>query len=392
MNFGYFTSFTVFLALNDANFCNTYVRPSRAYAALFGNPWGAANSAGGAAALPAVGILTLAGFLRFWGWFFLVATAAVAAMKPEAPEPQDAPQTTVGGKAASPRPSAGAAVRAAYEQLWHVARLPAIWRLSALLLTYRLGVMVAENAAALKLVDKGVSKESLAFLVLLQFPLEMVSALVSGGWARVASPAAPFAAGYAVRLATAVALTALVNAFPPTGATLQSHPGHFALLAAIGCVSSMASTLTFTSLGALFNTVSDPSMGGAYLTLLNTIANMGSTLPKTPLYFLMDRLTCVACLPPASAGGAIAAGATAAAAHLSSLSCPLKPAAAAGPNACTAAGGLCALQRDGFYVLAYGMAVAGVGLGVWYVWLLPSLIALPLSRWRVAAAQSDKRS
>ena len=32
-------------------------------------------------------------------------------------------------------------------------------------------------------------------------------------------------------------------------------------------------------------------MGGAYLTLLNTIANMGYMLPKAPLFFLIDRLT-----------------------------------------------------------------------------------------------------
>ena len=30
--------------------------------------------------------------------------------------------------------------------------------------------------------------------------------------------------------------------------------------------------LMFTSLGSLFNGISDPAMGGAYLTLLNTIA------------------------------------------------------------------------------------------------------------------------
>ena len=62
--------------------------------------------------------------------------------------------------------------------------LPAIWALSFLLVTYRLGVLPAESAANLKLLDKGVAKEALAALVLVQFPVELVSAVVAGrcGW------------------------------------------------------------------------------------------------------------------------------------------------------------------------------------------------------------------
>jgi hypothetical protein len=46
--------------------------------------------------------------------------------------------------------------------------------------TYRLGVLPAESTAALKLLDKGVAKESLAALVLAQFPVDLVSAVVAG--------------------------------------------------------------------------------------------------------------------------------------------------------------------------------------------------------------------
>lgn len=61
MNIGYFTSFTAFLALNDADFCNNYLRQ----------------------APQAEGILPLAGYLQFWGWFFAVATALIALCKHE---------------------------------------------------------------------------------------------------------------------------------------------------------------------------------------------------------------------------------------------------------------------------------------------------------------------
>lgn len=61
MNIGYFTSFTAFLALNDADFCNNYLRETA----------------------QAQGILPLAGYLQFWGWFFAVTTTLIALCKHE---------------------------------------------------------------------------------------------------------------------------------------------------------------------------------------------------------------------------------------------------------------------------------------------------------------------
>ena len=61
MNIGYFTSFTAFLALNDADLCNNYLRQSP----------------------QAQGILPLAGYLQFWGWFFAVITTLIAVCKHE---------------------------------------------------------------------------------------------------------------------------------------------------------------------------------------------------------------------------------------------------------------------------------------------------------------------
>jgi PAT family acetyl-CoA transporter-like MFS transporter 1 len=120
-------------------------------------------------------------------------------------------------------------------------------------------------------------------------------------------------------------------------------------------------------------------MGGAYLTLLNTIANMGVILPKTPVFALIDGLTSATCR--GKRGEAIALPAA--------LRCAKKardlavgPAAAA----CAAAGGACVMDRDGFYVVSYSMVVAGVGFGFMIMRLFPRLTRLPLERWRAAAA------
>ena len=70
--------------------------------------------------------------------------------------------------------------------------------------------------------------------------------------------------------------------FPRGAASLGDHPGAFAALAAAGVATSFLSTLMFTALGSFYNRISDPDMGGAYLTLLNTIANMGARMPTRP--------------------------------------------------------------------------------------------------------------
>eukprot|EP01024_Parvocaulis_polyphysoides_P008612 TRINITY_DN1256_c1_g2_i1.p2 TRINITY_DN1256_c1_g2~~TRINITY_DN1256_c1_g2_i1.p2 ORF type:complete len:302 (+),score=32.11 TRINITY_DN1256_c1_g2_i1:177-1082(+) len=59
MNIGYFLSFTVFLALNDPDFCNSYLRVEK----------------------QTVGIITLASYLKFWGCAFAIITIIVALFK-----------------------------------------------------------------------------------------------------------------------------------------------------------------------------------------------------------------------------------------------------------------------------------------------------------------------
>lgn len=106
------------------------------------------------------------------------------------------------------------------------------------------------------------AKETLAFLVLFQFPVELGTALLAGRWASLHTPYAPFIAGYALRLAVCAALLLLTNAFPAGAASLSEHPGAFGMLAGLSLLSSFGSTLTFTALGSFFNHVSDPGMGG----------------------------------------------------------------------------------------------------------------------------------
>ncbi|GLI67167.1 hypothetical protein VaNZ11_011380 [Volvox africanus] len=412
---GIFTSFTIFMALQDADFCNTFIRSKKLLGSFFGSE-------------PSdVGLVSLAGYLRFWGWTFVTVTAFITLLVREtearvgAAEDDDltAPLSTEdreilglpprgltsrssaasegprqrlrqqqpsaeesGGGAASGSGNTRSSRRGftavvselsdAYLQLWRVARLPAVWRLTALLLTSRLGTMAAEAAASLKLIDKGVAKEALAFLVLFQFPLELLSALVAGRWAASHSPYWPYMTGYWLRLATAAATVAVTAVFPAGAASVEEHRIAFGGLSAVSLTTSFVSYLGFTAQGSFFNTISDPNMGGAYLTLLNTIANMGFMLPRTPLFWLMDKLTLARC-------AVISEGVV----QVLPFSCPKKMLdMARGDNECVAAGGECSLASDGYYIVSVASLVLGGGLGLFYVRFVWGLMREPLTSWR----------
>ena len=345
LNIGYFLSFTVFIALSDADFCNLYLREQPME----------------------VGILTLSSYLKFWGLMYGIVTVAVALLKQEGTKWNSknsyAPGSMIGE------------IREAYKQLWAVVRLPAVCQLTVFLLTCRLGFLVAESASSLKLLDKGVSKEALAGLVLLQFPLELISALLAGRWAAGAQPLAPWFRAFFVRLGLGALVTCLVYVFPNSAEGFASHPAEFAVLAVLSVLTSFTTTLMFTALGAFYNKVSDPQMGGAYLTLLNTIANLGMIFPKVPLFWLMDLLTTRQCQSPdGEAWGE---------------SCPSGKNAAQGSNACTDAGGSCVMTFDGFYPLSFGMIFLGLALSSFFARLLPRLETIPLEHWH---AKETKRT
>lgn len=297
MNVGYFLSFTVFLALNDASFCNAYLRHTQSE----------------------VGLLTLSQYLLFWGWTYICVTIIIAFLVQENAEKQQVPP-----------------LGHAYTQLFSILRLPAVQSLALLLIFGRLGMLTVESAVALKLLEKGVSKEALAGLVLFEFPIELISAVVAGRLASSGGPLKVWLNGYRVRLFLAAMTTLVVYNFPTSS---ESHKEHLIGVAIVGAATSFTSTLMFTCLGSFFNKISDPTAGGMWLTLLNTIANVGIVVPKFFLFAAIDWLTV-----KDNNGNTI---------------------------------------RDGFYLLSSLSIVGGVVIMTWLQRIVPELEALSILCWRV---------
>lgn len=61
--------------------------------------------------------------------------------------------------------------------------------------------------------------------------------------------------------------------------------------------------MMFVAVMSFFVRISDPAVGGTYMTLLNTVTNMGTTWPSTLSLYVVDSLTYRACSSSLFHGG-----------------------------------------------------------------------------------------
>ena len=277
---------------------------------------------------------------------------------------------------------AAGGIAGAYRDLWGVLRLPALRNLALLLLVYRLPFLPVEMALNLELIERGFARESVAFLSVAMLPIEILAAVVAGAMATAKGPQYPFSVGMWLRFVTAAANMGVV--------TVAAHvcKGTWLLVGLVMAgtgLQSVSGTLMFTAQGALFGRISDPDMGGAYLTLLNTIANLGFTLPKLLIFWAMDALTIKQC----SLDGAPGVEAAALRAIYGLLS-------AVGMGwwieghmrDCEADGQLV----DGFYVVAGLSLVGGLAFRSWANSRFEKMAQCPVSAWRASKVEGPSRA
>lgn len=353
LNTGYFLSFTVFLALNSVEFCNRWLRT-----------------------VPAdTPVLSLATYLHATGALCLAVTVWLLLCKREAPED----------------PAAGElGVADVYAQMAAIVRLEHVQQFIVVHLVSKIGFQANEAVTGLKLVEKGFGKEDLALAVLLDFPLQIVLGYFAAKHSRGASALSPWLAGFAARLACAAAAAVVVARLPtPVG------PAYWLLILATTIAGSFANTIQFVGISAFHTQIADPAIGGTYMTLLNTVSNLGGTWPRPFVLKAVDALTTSHCTVPPSGAAAAASAAvdTLLGTDTSSGAAGAECTSDAGRAACLAAGGQCRIDRDGYYVTTALCIAIGTATLLFYVApVARRLQALPAAAWRVAAASGPKKS
>lgn len=265
---GYFFGYVLFMALESRDFCNTYLGMS----------------------LEEGGLITLSGFLWFWGLVFLGTTTLVAIMKREKAErAKEGREETGAGEKSEKELTIGQT----YQLLLDIVKMRPIQILAAILMTVKVAFAACDAVSSLKLIDAGVPKDKLALLVVPLVPLQIVLPLVISKYTTGPRPMAVYLKAIPYRLGLTLVAASLVYltpffANPSTGA----FPLYYYLMLIVNysayqvCLYSM-----FVAVMAFFAKISDPAVGGTYMTLLNTVCNLGGNWPTTVMLWLVDVLT-----------------------------------------------------------------------------------------------------
>lgn len=157
----------------------------------------------------------------------------------------------------------------------------------------------------------------------------------------------------------------------------------FGPLVIILILNEIAGSLIFSSVMSFFARVSDPAIGGTYMTLLNTVTNLGSKWPNATALYLLPKLTYSFCGVKNNLFDNTVVSDTLKK-TLSSYDCNQSI------TMCTSNGGQCNIILDGYTVETIVCATIGV------IWILvfrdsvAKLQSLPFRDWMVIG--KDKKN
>ena len=295
-NIGYFLSFVGFLALNDAESSETLWRPLL-----------------GLKSNPEVGLVSLGSFIRFMGYFMIATTTAVAIFKREEQykgharvDETDRLSSSTEALLASDRlkkqdgdeedaelDASEIGLKETYHRLWAVCKLPAVRWLFLILFTYRLPTALSDNVKFLKAVEFGLSKSTTALLsptVILPLGI-LVPIIATKVWH--GHPLRQFMTAYKARVTLVPLLDVLMLLMLQRGKPKSATglAGFWILIVLSTAAQAIVNSLQFNAQMTFFAHRVDPAIGGSYMTLLNTAANLGGTWPASFVMWLVSRLT-----------------------------------------------------------------------------------------------------
>ncbi|XP_068142441.1 acetyl-coenzyme A transporter 1 [Drosophila tropicalis] len=341
---GYFLGYVVFIALESKDFCNSYLRD------IPGDE----------------GMITLPRFLWFWGITFMVATTLVAIFKKEN-DIEDAHMESRYNEEHELN------IRESYQILWQMVRMRPVQILAGILLTVKVTFAASDAVTSLKLIDAGVPKDKLALLAIPVIPLQLILPLVVGRYTNGPRPMDVYLGAIPYRICLASVATIIAYLTPYMISKDGEVPTYYyvLLITSYGCYQVFLYSM-FVAAMAFFAKISDPAVGGTYMTFLNTLCNLGGNWPNTVVLWLVDVLTWKQC------------------STLSDNQCLDKTE----EQACSSSKGVCEISFDGYYLEAFVCVIYGI---IWLLivrkWIL-YLQDLPTKSWLVVktAGQSSYRS
>ncbi|KAL2708705.1 hypothetical protein KLU848_2713 [Kluyveromyces marxianus] len=356
LNIGYFMSFTIFLSLSSNEFMQKYFHRD----ALF----------------------ELSSYLVFTGLLYIVITVYVilftrenVPMEELAYRKKDDDEEKVEYQKDEQGTAESHDLLNVYRLFIRVLKLPSVQTLSIVHLISKFAFQCNDAATNLKLLEKGLKREDLAITVLINFPFELLFGFYVAKLSRtgntfnnkiiraIAGDSGVLTAwmiGYLGRLFSAILGSIVVYLFPEDEKTMSTS--FFLLILLQHLLGSFMNTFQFVSMSAFHTQIADPVIGGTYMTLLNTLSNLGGTWPRIIIMTMIDKLSTTEC-----SGITLKQGT-----HLT-------------PKQCIDMGARLINTRDGYYTTNLFCIVSGIFLYTLYLRpVAAKLCKVPLENWRVS--------
>lgn len=237
---GGFIGYVVFLVLESKEFCSKYIFHEEREE----------------------GLVTLSGFLLFWGVVFLGTTILIAIFKRENPAAAEELENN---------PDYG--IKKAYPMLWKIVKLKPVIKFSLILLTAKASFAAVDAITTLKLVDYGIPKDKIALLSIPLVPLQILLPFIISRYTTGPFPMTFYIKAFPYRLIMTIVIAVFVY-FTPT--MIMSGPDgvpvyYYAAIVSIYLIYQVPLRAMYVADMAFMARVSDPLVGGTYMTLLNTI-------------------------------------------------------------------------------------------------------------------------
>ena len=291
-NLGYFLAFVGFLALNDPDSSENLWRPLLRLKSK-----------------PNQGLVSLGGFIKSMGVLMIGLTTFVALFKTEV-NPNGNNNNGNGLKSSEDDDddedaeidASEIGLRETYHRLWEVCKLPAVRWLFVILLTNRFPTALSDKVKFLKAVEFGMSKQTTALLApTIILPLGIAVPIIAAKIYK-GHPLKQFMTAYKLRVTLVpildVIMLVAVKALHAS-TDIRSRSMFWSAVICSTALFSIVDSMQFNSQMVFFASRVDPAIGGTYMTLLNTAANLGSTWPASIIMYMVGQMT----VPPTCMGG-----------------------------------------------------------------------------------------
>ncbi|KAI6180661.1 hypothetical protein M3Y98_00744900 [Aphelenchoides besseyi] len=304
----------------------------------------------------------------FWGWVFVISTTLVLIFKHEIDHslPSTGSSAQEKGESVQDDEELELGVTETYSILVRILCLKPMGIMVFVLLTAKIAFAATDSMTDLKLIAAGITTDKIASRSIFLTPLQVILPWLLGKQTAGPKPLNVFLWAYPYRLFMGIVFAALVYWTPSFREPNGEYPYlYYVIWIGAYYLQQISSYCIFLSMMAFNAQISDPKIGGTYMTLLNTLGNLGGNWPATLVLSVTDffnRKNCVSIATKAVLG-----------------TCNSKN----DEELCKAGGDVCEFEIDGYYISAAICTIIGL---IWYKFFYSRIQyfqKIPRNEWRV---------